>query len=245
MFRAFEVPWRVLWRGAWSRRRSDAGLRIALVGLTTMLAFCGCGYLLVGRGLGLELEGRWTPISWIDRAIPAWPPALLPYFSFYLVFCYVAVRAMRGSDAARREWMLLCQTTVLVTAISFVLFVLFPCEVQGRAELQEAASGVWRAMVDALHVLDAPTNAWPSLHISLSLLHFLWIDARTRERSLRSLHLVWFVLLSASVLLTKQHYVFDFVTGSLLAIVLWCRQLRPALRRLRANATLFDERLAV
>ena len=242
--KAGQRPWRWMWRSSWQRQADWAGARVPLVGLAFLWLFGGLGYALISRALPHVGVLGWTPILALDREIPALAWTLIPYASFYALFALSAERARARGIEARREYVLLCQGMQRAIAVSFACFVLLPCEVEGRGQLLETAGASWLPLVRILHWLDPPFNAWPSLHISLSLMQVLWLCECQRRSSRRVLLWSWWLAIGASTLTTKQHYVFDLLSGSLLGALLWWAQVRPALARVRADPRAFDEALA-
>ena len=67
--------------------------------------------------------------------------------------------------------------------------------------------------------LDLTGNTFPSLHVAMSFFltgcYSFFEESRTR----RAFFWVWSVLITASVLTTKQHYVIDIIGGVSLAVV--------------------------
>ncbi len=79
-------------------------------------------------------------------------------------------------------------------------------------------------------MLDPPFNTWPSLHVAFSGLVTL-VVARWLERR-RSVVLLWvcWAAISISTLTVKQHFIWDVITGTLLALAYWQWKLRrPAI----------------
>ena len=84
-------------------------------------------------------------------------------------------------------------------------------------------------MFTFIHVSDNPWNAWPSLHIVHSSLlarlitHWVQRDYHESRFSKPFLVLLWieWALLCVSIMATKQHYLFDLVTGLVVAFVFW------------------------
>ena len=113
-----------------------------------------------------------------------------------------------------------------------MVFVISPAEVYIRdVAIQEMVNrpGLLNEMYEIMWILDEPYNAWPSLHIAHS--YFLaraitrWVQASYSDTTPRKLFLtiLWveFVLLSISILTTKQHYIWDLFTGLLAGVTAW------------------------
>ena len=81
-----------------------------------------------------------------------------------------------------------------------------------------------------MHKTDMPYNAWPSLHVTQSLMIVMllrywkivygWKEALT--------WIAW-IALCISVMTTKQHFFFDLATGIVTGIICWYRMCIPAM----------------
>ena len=122
------------------------------------------------------------------------------------------------------------QTLIMVTAFCCAIFLLLPAEIDMRDQIDwDSLNGWEHALFEFIHFSDNPWNAWPSLHIVhsylLARLMTVWASRRAAESSAWNLFLVvlWveWVLLCISILTTKQHYLFDLVTGIAVAQFAW------------------------
>ena len=127
---------------------------------------------------------------------------------------------------------------------------MLPAETHVRAEMEElveAGGFPTLGLYELLYMVDRPWNAWPSLHVSESLLLTLHIQRCLQARATRGrftkacLAAIWtgWVLLSLSVLTTRQHFVWDLISGAGLGALLWVVYVRPRCRRwgLRVNSS--------
>lgn len=200
---------------------SDLRFGAALLGLTGIVL--GAGYELVvwvGTSRGVTV---WSPETALDGRIPFLPWSFVLYATLYLYFPLPFLVAER-SAVGRRELMALHVAIARTAGISFLVFLALPCEVRLRAVAVAdlaGGAGIWPAVYRGLHVLDRPFNAWPSLHVSLSLLVALFVDAKLLGRVPRALLWIAFGAMVVSTLTTKQHHVFDALTGALLALAVW------------------------
>ena len=117
--------------------------------------------------------------------------------------------------------------------MAFALFLIFPVEIELRSQAY-GAEGFFGLLMSALHEADAPYNAWPSIHVLLSILVVFFVRFVGQENGTWSIPLAivaWTscALLVASTALIKQHYVFDGISGTALAFGLWYGWIRPAL----------------
>ena len=78
----------------------------------------------------------------------------------------------------------------------------------------------------------APYNAWPSIHVLLSILvvffvRFVSMNNGTWTTPIAVVVWISCALLVASTALIKQHYVFSGISGTALAVGLWYGWIRP------------------
>ena len=219
-------------RAIWRRRSLWNGLflpasLLALLFVLSAIGYGGTGYFNAARGFV-----AWDPHTVFDDALPAVPWTLVIYLSFDLLFVIAAFSAPRDARG-QVELVLFVQALVVVGALSFVIFLALPCEVPIRGD-PALHTGVFAAAFNWLHKSDPPWNAWPSLHVSQSLMCSAAI-ARWRaadKPGLRlALGLVWLAI-ALSTLTTKQHFLFDVLTGAVVGWAAWSMLLRPAFDRL-------------
>ena len=114
----------------------------------------------------------------------------------------------------------------------FAIFIIFPVKVDLRSEVFETELGMWQSWYDLLHSVDNPWNAWPSLHIVQSLLAVLvitrWHGYASKIWLVRILWISWFMLM-ISVMTTKQHFIWDVISGVCIALIAWKYWILPAL----------------
>lgn len=189
----------------------------------------------------------WDPETSLDRQIPVIGWMIAPYMALYL-FYPATLLANPMDDRHRLELISGVQMLSLATIFCSIIFVLFPAEIDLRDQLDwDSLSGWQVGLFETMHFMDEPWNAWPSLHIAHS--YFLaraitrWVRAAHSDSTGRRLFLaiLWieFILLSISILTTKQHYVWDLFTGLLVGFVGW-RIAEPVLESI---AALPDDRL--
>jgi len=238
--------WRA-WLPLWRRRELLAGTFLHLGGLLAIALVNGGGYLVVVHVSGWRGVTTWDPALPLDAAIPALPWTIAVYVTMYAYFPLPLLAAPRG-DRGRAQLVLAAQALAIVAWISFAVFLLLPAEIHLREEMRallSAETGWVRALFRWLYAIDEPWNAWPSLHVSQTLLIVLcvqrwsggvagrraWLPAgRARAVALALLWTAWSAL-ALSTLTTRQHFLVDPATGALLGAATWRAYLRPALER--------------
>jgi len=178
----------------------------------TIVALCAAAlYLLPNRmagGAAVEL-----PLTSLDRLVPFWPWTGWIYASVY-VFLATAFASMRDLAVATR-FLYACVFAQVVAAVVFLAFPtaypreLFPLP-YGAAASDIALVTFWRN-------LDAPANCFPSLHVSTAVLCLAAYETGPLRR-FRYVALAATVLLVASTLTFKQHYLADLVGGGMLGL---------------------------
>ena len=239
----FLRPWPA-WALIWRHRMSldQRALPFTCIGLIILLL--GLPYLLINLTMNAIGWSAFNPAISLDENIPFIAWMIIPYSTLYLYYPLGAILAPRN-DSGRREMMVLYQTIFLVSWIIFLFFIFLPTEIHLREQIPpptRAGEGDWGwAFGGMLHNTDKPWNAWPSLHIVQSLLIVLTVDFwwlkklqldpgfRNTRSIARTVMWAGWILLSVSILTTKQHFVWDLVTGIFVALITWKWALSPAL----------------
>jgi membrane-associated phospholipid phosphatase len=178
-----------------------------------------------------------------DRWFPFLPWTITLYAT--LGFWYF-VPAVTVAPARERELAALYRAMLLMCGAAVVFFLLLPTEIRLRDQAQAVLSGPgvsswWRLCYGILYIVDRPYNSWPCLHTAQPLLIQLALASwhGRKHRLAVAAGWVWWGLLTVSILTTKQHYLWDVLTGVLLAIVTWYAYLRSRLATPRPRS---DER---
>jgi membrane-associated phospholipid phosphatase len=148
----------------------------------------------------------------IDRLIPLFQPAIVPYLLGDVLFIGVPIWA--AVRAKPREFEAYMISILLGTAVSYVVYLVFPTFVT-RPEIT-STDALSRALM-ILYQTDRAYNAAPSGHALYTVLSFLYL-ARWKPKY----RLIWIavaILILVSTLLTRQHYVLDLASGIALAIL--------------------------
>jgi membrane-associated phospholipid phosphatase len=224
--------------------RNGYGFHIAVLFFVGVLGLAGYhSTLLFCNERGLT---AWNPESTWDSAIPALPWTVYIYLTLYFYFpipAFIADRSPRGC----RELAILGQGMLLLFALSFSVFMLFPAEVTVRTQMEAlmpSMTPLLESIFSVMYDIDRVWNSWPSLHVSESLLIVLfvqrWLEIRAEEFPRRKLWMSAFwiawILLSVSIITTKQHFIWDMITGGLLGWALWKLYILPRLdQRIRTE----------
>lgn len=221
-----------LWTPLWTRRHRWEGRLfpvLVVVGVLLLLS----PYLLTNLVASVRGVTVWDPKTvfrlsdgtFLDHAIPFVGWSIFLYGSnilFYVALPFAAPRTDRG----RHELLIISQSIVLASWLAFVIFLLSPARVDLRCQVIEAGGtrGWLGLLYTGFHWLDLPYNSWPSLHVTQTFLAAMGLTRWWTERRLKLRVLILWILwggLVLSTLTTKQHFLWDVVTGLALGLVAW------------------------
>lgn len=147
----------------------------------------------------------------VDDWIPLIPAFVFPYISLYAL---LALSLWRFGKADMGMFKLAALAVFLDLALSYLIYVFFQTEIE-RPVI--AGSDVPSDVLRWVYSIDEPFNAFPSVHTSLSVLcALLWRKAGSNIRPIIAL---WAVLIIASTVLVKQHYIADVFGGVAVAVL--------------------------
>jgi membrane-associated phospholipid phosphatase len=203
---------------SWSRPRT------ALFLLSIYLITAAVPYILTNQIAAWRGVSLFNPENFIDDMIPYMPWTIVFYFSFYLYFPIVAWYGS-GEGQRRIEGFLFHIYLTLSTLLACVVFIAIPVKVNLRDQ-GTLDDGLFDPLLKSLYDADPPFNSWPSLHVFQSLLIILvmrrWMmnDGKWTKFSSISIGICW-SLLALSTMGIRQHYIFDAITGTVLALGGW------------------------
>jgi len=213
-------------------RRTGAAFQGYKWGTALALAIIGLAiYEVLGRtDLGRSTSLLMTPL---DRVIPLAPWTAWFYEPFYAAIFIIGVVTFRSRFLYNR--------TLVCVAANIVLAALGHAFVRAeypRPILPVPAPDLSTAFLAFVYRIDPPGNVFPSLHVAHTfLIAFMLMMDRPRVGRL----LLWMsIILAASTLTTKQHFIADVAAGLAMALT-W----RFWGRRELARATASARRLAL
>ncbi len=191
------------------------------------------------KSLFVDSAGRF-----VDYQVPFIGWTILIYytiFAYYLLGPFSAPRNDRG----RLELLLMTQALIATCWVAFVIFIICPAEIDLRWQVEESdVFSSWAGVFySQFYWLDRPLTSSPSLHVAQSFIIAVGVARRWRAKGRRfavvGLWLAW-IALAISIITTKQHFIWDLITGTALGIISWRLILAPAFR---AIDSLSDEQL--
>ena len=183
------------------------------------------------KSLFRDSEGRY-----LDYKIPAVDWTIWFYLSLFGYYC--AFFAAQKNDRGRAESLVMAQAMAVTSWIAYPVFALLPADIDLRWQLGEM-EGIYGFVYGAFHTLDEPFNAWPCLHIAQSFVMAAALARWWLQRKWTwAVWLLWpaWLGLCISVMTTKQHFIWDSITGTLLGVSVWGWMMRPGFRHLDSVA---------
>lgn len=214
-------------RAEWSRNKYGMFL------LSLFLLLGALPYGVINRFSAWRGTSSFSVETSLDWDLPFVPWMVIPYYSYYLYFPLAAW--IGAAPGFRQQGLLFFQRMIVAAWMAFAMFLIFPVEIELRTQAT-GADGLFGLLMTGLHEADTPYNAWPSIHVLLSILIVFFVQFTQRKMGVWTMSkatLAWTAcgLLVASTALIKQHYLFDGVTGTLLALALWYGWILPGLNR--------------
>jgi membrane-associated phospholipid phosphatase len=149
----------------------------------------------------------------VDNLIPFVPEFIWLYHTLIPVIIITTIFSMERRDVFFNTIVALTFAAVILSIFHIIFPSFYPREV-----IETSSISLW--LVEITRSVDAPCNTFPSGHVTFSWIIYLSIckaDCIKRTKWLRLTYLLWAVLIAASTLMLKQHYVFDVVSGLILA----------------------------
>lgn len=175
-----------------------------LVWFLLMVAYFLGGYLVINWLSHNHLSP--TDVSTAaDHAIP-----FIPVFIFGYILAYVAPFILFATIKYSEDWYRTMVSFFFATTLAYAFFLIIPVKMEYRPDLS-GETGLFVAVTRLIYSVDRPYNCFPSLHLTYPALGTLvtWRNYKVMR---------WFfvaitVIVGASVLLIKQHYIIDVVAG--------------------------------
>lgn len=157
-------------------------------------------------------------LSPLDRRIPFIPEFIWLYHTLVPVIVGTTIFSMHRRRVFFNTIAALTLSMAVLTCFHLVLPSYYP-----RQELLLGAdSSVSLWLVELTRQFDAACNTFPSGHVTFSwILYFCarQADSIKRANKLIYIYLLWTILVSISTLVLKQHYIFDVISGIILAYI--------------------------
>ena len=233
--------WRI-WNPLWKIRNQGSGALFSSWTVFGMLLLLS-PYQLTNWIASVREVTVWDPKTlfiladgtYLDHAIPFVDWSILIYYTIFAFYVTLPFSAPKN-DVGRSELLLTVQFIALSSWFAYIVFLFFPAEIRLRYHpiVQEQMATSWTApLYGWFHWLDRPYNAWPSLHVSQTFLAAIaisrWWKARGLHLRIVTMWILW-TALTVSTLTTKQHFLWDALSGLGLGILTWWFGFRLAMR---------------
>jgi membrane-associated phospholipid phosphatase len=178
-----------------------------------IVAFTYLGYSITNH-LSL-FPSRSLPLTSFEEALPLLPWTIWPYLTSFpvMVLIFFDVRSL---DNLHR----LTYAFLALQLICNLVFIFFPVAMPRELfPLPDGMGPVMRGMFEYTRTVDTARNCVPSLHVANScLISLVYLKENRRKLLLAG---SWVALVAFSTLGTKQHYLWDVVSGLGIAVALY------------------------
>jgi len=150
------------------------------------------------------------PITFIDRYIGFHSVFAYIYISFFIMLLISMICVEKRNSNK-------CAITIIINALiaSFIFF-FFPTSMPHIYYSDEVHTNYF--LLKFIQAVDINYNCFPSIHISNALTASYFL-ALNRSLFLKYIIWLWFLLITWSVISTKQHYFYDILGGVILAMI--------------------------
>ena len=192
-----------------------------LVGVFT---FASISILYVATNRLSAWHGKAITAPWVDgidgQIMIEW--SIIPYILYYPLIIWSLLWFKNSKEEYAKQEIFVRQVWKLLL-ISSTIFIFLPTKSIAINQVNPdwiEGGGIFGMLWSTVHSLDEPTNAIPSLHVSLTLLIALDRQKRGDLFLLTNVGLwILCVLIIGSTVTTGQHHIFDLICGVILAII--------------------------
>jgi membrane-associated phospholipid phosphatase len=143
----------------------------------------------------------------LDERIPYWPAWAWIYSFLY----YPAIAYLNWTVSSPREFNHVAMSFFILLCGQMAFFVFFPVETPTHWRNINAGRSFSERFMRFVHKFDAPSNCFPSMHVSVATLTALHAGA-----TLGPMAFLFPALIAVSCVFTKQHYLVDLPAGAAL-----------------------------
>jgi membrane-associated phospholipid phosphatase len=191
-----------MWAAMWLSR---VGLKKLGQFMLTYYVVGGVGYSLVQKWVAGRRDMVVLRLKWDDQ-IPFVSGFVWLYVLHYVLPLLVVLLLPRI-----RYYKDMLLSIALLFAVSFSIFLVFPVQMTRPASTGNGLSG--RAVSYIYAIDNPPVNAFPSIHVAMSVL--VALIARYNHRGIGNLFLLLALGIAISTLHVKQHWIADVAAGAM------------------------------
>lgn len=152
----------------------------------------------------------------IDTKIPFIPAFFIPYCTWFLMI-FLIPYYLYCKD--KNKFVKYAMSYVLCSMIGNIVFISYPSTV-----IRPTVTGndIFSLIAKFIYWIDTPTNCFPSLHCAISMLFILYVCESKNTSIITKISVsIISILIMFSTLFTKQHVVSDFISGDILALIVY------------------------
>lgn len=233
-------PW-WFWKHHWAKRSTWGKRRLTILIILMMSMFNAIPYTSINHLSNFLQRTAFDPEIAFDTNLAFIPWMFIPYIT---LFFYYPAAAFLGNkdDNMWRQNIIFHQMMTISCWFVFAVFLLFPVEIDLRGPIQDQLQDgdFWHPFYVFMHSIDTPWNSWPSIHVVQStqvvlILRYWYPSDTTKVKVAQGLLLFAWAMLILSTMFTKQHYLWDVVTGLLYAYLMWKFWMKPVLDRVATD----------
>jgi membrane-associated phospholipid phosphatase len=139
-------------------------------------------------------------------------PFIAPFVAFYMLYAAVLILFFILAYKNKHLFLASSKSFLFAATICSLIYIFFPTAVI-RPEILPTT--IFNKLVLFIYSIDTAVNAFPSEHITFSILANLCLSRINKKLSYFLWPLTFLIVLST--LFIKQHYIFDVLAGILLA----------------------------
>lgn len=152
----------------------------------------------------------------IDTKIPFLPVFFIPYCIWYLMI-FIIPYYLYCKD--KDKFIKYTMAYILCSMIGNIVFISYPSTV---ARPTVTGTDIFSLIAKFIYWIDTPTNCFPSLHCAISMLFILYVCESKNTNIITKISVcIISILIMLSTLFTKQHVVVDFISGDILALIVY------------------------
>ena len=152
----------------------------------------------------------------IDTKIPFVPAFFISYCIWYLMI-FIIPYYLYCKD--KDKFIKYTMAYILCSMIGNIVFISYPSTV---ARPTVTGTDIFSLIAKFIYWIDTPTNCFPSLHCAISMLFILYTCESKNTNIITKISVcIISILIMLSTLFTKQHVVVDFISGDMLALIVY------------------------
>lgn len=153
----------------------------------------------------------------IDELIPFNIYFIIPYISWYFLLFIVPYYLYKKDKTNFTKY---CTSFILLTIVTNIIFICYPTTVNRTIV---TGNDILSLLTRFIFWIDTPIlNCFPSQHCAMSMLWILYVcNNKKSSKKVKTLITIDSILIMMSTLFVKQHVFVDFVSGTIISILIY------------------------